>query len=272
MNADRSEAVAAWRRYDDDEQRLTAPISERMLDLAGLAPGQRVLDIASGRGEPALRAAARVAPDGLVVGTDIAADMLAFARARAAAASLGNLSLVVADGQTLAGVAEQAFDAALCRWGFMYFPRPLDALQAARGCLKPGGVLVSALWAEPERVSWWSMPRRVLAQHLTLPPLDADAPGPFRYAAPQQFRDELSRAGFALVAEEAHETAVMESETPQGLIDWSLAFGLAKLLAGQPDSVRLAWERDMRAEAQAHRDADGWYRLGGTTRLVLARA
>ena len=62
-----------WRRYDAVESRLTAPLSERMLDLAGIRPGMRVLDLATGRGEPALRAARRVAPDGFVVGVVVAA-------------------------------------------------------------------------------------------------------------------------------------------------------------------------------------------------------
>ena len=109
-----------WRRYDDDEQRLTAAVSERMLDLAGVRRGQRVLDIATGRGEPALRAAARVGPEGVVVGTDRSDDMLAFARERASRAGIANLTLAVADARTLAGVPGQGFDVALCRWGLMY--------------------------------------------------------------------------------------------------------------------------------------------------------
>ena len=59
-----------WRRYDALESRLTAGLSERMLELAGLSPGQCVLDLASGRGEPALRAAARVGPHGHVLGVE----------------------------------------------------------------------------------------------------------------------------------------------------------------------------------------------------------
>jgi len=70
-----------WRRYDGIESRLTAPLSERMLDLAGIRPGMRVLDLATGRGEPALRAARRVAPDGFVVGVELADGVLEMARA-----------------------------------------------------------------------------------------------------------------------------------------------------------------------------------------------
>jgi SAM-dependent methyltransferase len=264
--------VDTWRRYDDDEQRLSAPVSERMLDLAGVRPGARVLDIATGRGEPAVRAAARVAPDGLVVGTDVSADMLAFARTRADEAGVTTLQLRVADGETLAAVDERGFDAALCRWGLMYFERPAEALAAVRLRLREGGRLVLALWAEPARVPWWSWPREVLARHVPLPPVDPTVPGPLRFAEPASLHAMLDAAGLAPEREEEIVTPVMESATIDGLIDWCLTFGLARLLAGQPETVRAAWRADMAAAAARWRDADGRYRLGGLTRLVVARA
>ena len=66
------------------EARLTAPLSERMLALAKLGPGMRVLDLATGRGEPAISAAHRVGPTGAVFGVDLSAAMLEIARERAA--------------------------------------------------------------------------------------------------------------------------------------------------------------------------------------------
>jgi len=75
-----------WRLYDADEQRLTAALSERMLDLAGVAAGTRVLDLATGRGEPAVRAAHRVGVTGEVLGVDVAEAMLRRAQAGADAA------------------------------------------------------------------------------------------------------------------------------------------------------------------------------------------
>lgn len=267
-----SRQVAAWQRYDEDEQRLSAHVSERMLDLAGLRARTRVLDIATGRGEPAIRAAERVAPDGCVVGTDASAAMLDFARARADRAAIGNLTLIATDGAQLQGLPEQPFDVALCRWGFMYFERPVAALKAVRSHLVPTGVLVSALWSGPERASWWSWPRRILARHAAQPQTALTTPGPFRYAASAAFRQDLQEAGFSVEHEESLHTAVMGSPTPQGLIDWCMTFGLAQALSGQPESVRQAWTRGMQAEAAHHRDADGMYRLGGVTRLVVARA
>ena len=266
-----STELEVWRRYDDDEQRLTAPVSERMLDLAGLRRGHRVLDIATGRGEPALRAALRVAPDGHVLGTDRSADMLAFARERASRAGIVNLRCEATDAQTLAGVPDQAFDVALCRWGLMYLDDPRAAIAAVRRCLLPGGLFVAAVWVEPARVSYWSMPRDVLARHVALPPVDAAAPGTFHYAAAERLRADLVSTGFVVEHEQEMSTSAMEASTPEGLVAWCLAFGLARLLAAHPPAVRDAWERDMVDAASQWRDADGMVRLGGVTRLVVAR-
>ncbi len=153
----------------------------------------------------------------------------------------------------------------------MFFDRPRDALAAVRRCLKPQGRLVAAVWAEPAQVGWWSLPREVLRRHAPLPVIDPTAPGPFRYASPPALQADLTHAGFTVEHEEVMKTPVMESTTPEGLIGWCLAFGLSRALAPQPVSVREAWRRDMLAEADRVRDADGCYRLGGATRLVVAR-
>lgn len=271
-------AAEVWQRYDDDEQRLSAHVSERMLDLAALRPGQRVLDIASGRGEPAIRAARRVSPEGFVVGTDTSAEMLSMARARATREAVTDLSFVVTSGETLAGIPDGVFDAGLCRWGFMFFAHPRDAMVAVRRRLKVGAALVSAVWTSPEQVSWWSMPRDLLARQLPTRPVDQpDPPDPhrqrlFRYAVASTFRDDLEASGFQVEFEEERYTSVMESPAAEGLVEWCLAFGMARALNDQAPSVRAAWTRDAAVEAERYREADGWYRLGGTTRIVLARA
>jgi ubiquinone/menaquinone biosynthesis C-methylase UbiE len=241
-----------------------------MLDLAGTCRGQRVLDIATGRGEPALRAAARVAPEGVVVGTDRSSDMLEFARKRAAEMGIANLTLEATNAETLEAVPEGNFDIALCRWGLMYFDHPRRALAALRRRLAPGGVFVAAVWAEPARVPYWSMPRDVLARHAPVPPVYTVASGTFHYAPAERLREDLASAGFSIAHEEELSTPVMEAATPGGLIEWCLAFGLARMLATHPPSVRDAWLQDMAVEAARHRDTDGMYRLGGVTRVVAA--
>lgn len=69
-----------WNEWSEFNDRADRHISERLVELAGVQPGSRVLDIAAGYGEPALTAARKVGPDGRVVATDIFAEMLAFGR------------------------------------------------------------------------------------------------------------------------------------------------------------------------------------------------
>lgn len=262
--------VEAWRRYDGDERRLTAHVTARMIDLAELDAGSCVLDLATGRGEPALTAAAAVAPSGVVVGTDVSAAMLDFARERAARQSASNLQLFEAAAERLDGVPDQRFDATLCRWGLMFFDRPGQAMDAARRRMKKGAPLVAAVWAEPHQVPWWTLPRAVLARHVLQP--STETRGLFRYASADVLRADLDEHGFDVDHEEEVHTLLVQSTTPIGLVEWCLAFGLASVLQSQPETVRQAWMEDMLAEAERYRGADGQCGLGGVTRIVRARA
>lgn len=259
-----------WRRYDADELRLTAPVSERMLDLAGLSPGMHILDLATGRGEPAIRAARRVAPDGRCLGTDVDSAMLRMARERADAEGVKNLDLLETNAETLEGCPTGSFDVVLARWGIMYFADPVAALRSARRALRPGGIFVAAFWAEPEKVSYFTLPRRVLSRWKTPPAIDPEAPGTFRFADPARIVRDYSAAGFSIESMEEMEIPVMEAADGAGLVAWSRAFGLGRLLADLPDAVQKDWEAALIA-ASAPLRIDGFYRLGGVTRLVVAR-
>ncbi|GAA5173840.1 class I SAM-dependent methyltransferase [Niveibacterium umoris] len=261
---------AIWARYDADEARLSAPLSERMLDLAELRPGMQVLDIASGRGEPALRAARRVAPKGRVVGTDCAESMLRMAQARAQREGVRNLELRRLAAESLATLPQASFDAALARWGLMYLEDPVAALKGARHALRPGGLLVVAVWAEPERVPYFSLPREVLARHAPVPPIEIGVQGTFRYAAADALARDLVESGFDLLAQEEVEVDVMEARTPAELVAWTRAFGMGRLLNTLPQTVQRAWAADLVAMAPSLRKG-GVMRLGGVTRIVVAR-
>lgn len=253
------------------EARLTAPLSARMLELARVASGLRVLDLATGRGEPAIAAARRVAPGGTVIGVDPAADMLAMARERATREGVTNLELVVGDAANLEHLAPGRFDAVLARWGLMYLQAPRDALTGACRALVPGGRLVAAVWAEPARVSYVSLPRLALARHAPTPPLDGAPAGPdtFYYAEPSRLQRDLEATGFTVEHVEEHDLAVMEAATPEALVDWVRAFGMARLVDHLPVATQRAWEADVIAAAEPLRQ-DGLYRLGGVTRVVVA--
>lgn len=261
-----------WRRYDEAESRLTASVSERMLDLAGLAPGMRVLDLATGRGEPAVRAALRVGPMGHVLGVDPSESLLQMAREKAALAGLSNLELRAVGAESLEGVAAAGhFDAATVRWGLMYMASPASALASAHRALKPDGVLCAAVWAEPERVPYFTLPRRLLERYRPVPPVDFDAPGTFRHADPGQIDRDFGEAGFAIEHIEEMDIPVLEAETGAELVAWVRALGLTRLLSELPDDDQRRWEEDLVREVEPLRRGGVMY-LGGVTRIVVARA
>lgn len=259
-----------WRRYDAVEARLTAPVSERMLDLAGLEPGMHMLDLATGRGEPALRAARRVAPNGRVMAIEPSTEILAMARERAAREGLMNLDWRVAPAESPGDLPEAHYHAATARWGLMYMTDPVAALRHVRRALRADGVLVAALWAEPERVPYFTLPRRLLERYRPLPALDFEAPGTFRLAHLGRIERDLEEAGFALDRVEEMEIPVFEAETAAEVVDWARAFGLSRLLSDLPEEAQRGWERDF-AQALKPTRTDGMLRLGGVTRLVAAR-
>ncbi len=263
-------AEEIWRRYDAMESRLSAPLSERMLDLLGLQPGMRVLDLASGRGEPALRAARRVGPAGLVLGVDVSEPLLNLARAKAEVEGLGNVDFRAVPAESLDGVPLAHFHATTVRWGLMYLDAPVVALVAARRALLPGHPLVAGLWAEPERVPYFTLPRQLLERYRTLPALDPEVPGTFRYADLSRIERDFHQAGFTLAHVEEMDVPVVEAEDPMDVVAWARALGLTRLLNGLPDGVQRAWEEAFVAALERGRSA-GLVRLGGVTRIVLAR-
>jgi SAM-dependent methyltransferase len=258
-----------WREYDETELRLTALLSERMMDLARLGPGMRVLDLATGRGEPAVRAARRVAPGGMVVGVDVSKAMLRMARERADREGIANLELVATDAETLLGVEATLFDATVARWGLMYLDSPVAALESARRAMVSGGLLVAAVWAEPERVPYYTLPRFVLERYRAVPPIDPEAPGTFRYADLGRLQRDFAAAGFAIEHIEEIDVEVMEAATDVELIAWTRAFGLTRLLDDLPAEAQREWEADLVRMAEPLR-VNGYIRLGGVTRIVVA--
>ena len=260
-----------WRRYDAIEARLTAPLSDRMLDLAGVQPGMHVLDLATGRGEPALRAAARVGSQGSVLGVDLSEAMLRMAREIADRDGLRNLDLREGNAESLDDIPGNHFHVATVRWGLMYMKAPVAALSMARRALVPEGVLVAALWAEPERASFFTMPRRLLERYRSVPPLDPEAPGMFRYADLERVARDFSRAGFTLDHVEDMEVPVFEAETGEEVVAWvrGLVWGMGRLLGDLRENEQRAWEQDLVAEVERTRTGS-LIRLGGVTRLVRA--
>ncbi len=143
-------AAEGWRRRDALLRKGAAPVTDRMLDLSGIISGSRLLDIASGTGEPAITAAQIVGEFGKVIGADLVDEMLVVAREKITSMNLNNIEFHCIDAESL-DYPSASFDAVTIRWGLMFMPQPQDCLAAAHKALKQNGRISLACWAAPEK-------------------------------------------------------------------------------------------------------------------------
>jgi len=129
------------------------PATQRVLERAAMAPGERVLDTACGTGVLAIAAAGRVGSNGSVVGTDISEKMVAAARAAASALGLANCRFVRSDAEQPPDFGIE-FHAGLCGLGLMYMPDPERAIAALARQLLPKGRVVVSVWGRRDRCGW----------------------------------------------------------------------------------------------------------------------
>lgn len=259
-----------WRKYDSVEQRLSAHLTERMLELGKLRQGMHVLDLATGRGDPAIPAAKRVFPGGNVVGVDIDRSVLQIAREKANREGVSNLELIVSDVETIEGIPQRVFDVALARWGFMYVQRPIHAMRTVRRALAADGILVAAVWIDPDQASFFNLPRAALSNIAPSQLIDNDDRGTFYYSDLGRLTRDLEAAEFEVKHTETLKVDVIEVTSDDELIAWAQAFGMSRLLQGLSSCEQLAWESELISAAEPYRTAEGNIRLGGLSRIVVA--
>ncbi len=199
MEWESREAAEAWRQMRARDGGVFSAATERMLDLASVGAGDRVLDVAAGTGEQTLAAARRVGPAGSVLATDISASMLAVAADVLRQEGWSNVATLVADAQRL-DLGPDAFDAAISRFGIMLIPAHQEALSAIRRALKPGARLAVMVWSTAERNPFFALPLGILQAHGLLPPPEPGRPGPFALGTYEVLEEVFRRAEFRDVA------------------------------------------------------------------------
>lgn len=256
-----STAAPAWKNWWQRIEPMLQPVSDRMMDLAGIRPGQQVLDVATGIGEPAVTAARRVGPAGRVIATDIAPQMLAIGRRRVTELALDNIDFREMDAEALE-LPESSFDAILCRFGLMFLPNLQMALERMCELLVPGGRLSAAVWGSPQKVPFASVPVAVALRELHAPAPPSGLPGPFRLADVDELKQLFKQAGFSHIYTEAM-TLTFEWFSPDEFVSFhqEVLTQLNALLARHPiERQAEVW--------QAIAEAAGQYRTPAGTLLM----
>jgi ubiquinone/menaquinone biosynthesis C-methylase UbiE len=193
----RDEAAAEYDRAFAHVSRHFLPF---LLRAAGVAPGMRVLDIATGTGLAAEEALKVVGPSGRLVAADLSASMVEQARQRLGRAP--NITFAVEDGQALS-LGQGTFDALICSLGLMFFPDPARGLSEFLRVLRPGGRAAASVLTVPER-SYNGRINTIIAKHM--PSISEATARTFSLGDAAHLRQLLEAAGFRNIeiSREAH--------------------------------------------------------------------
>lgn len=208
-----AQLAPTWIELEDRLELVGGPPGRAAMDRLNLAAGQRVVDLGCGTGQTTLELASRVAPDGEVLGVDIADEMLAHARARAAGLGITNVDFIHADVQ-VHNLGQGRFDAAYSRFGVMFFADPVAAFANIHKALRPGGLLSFVSWQSVFDNEWMLIPGAAVASVTgSLPQMpDPEEPGPFSLADPHRIRSVLGAARFQRVEVTPHNDLVVTTE------------------------------------------------------------
>ena len=238
-------AAAGWQTWWETIERTAHKVSNKLVELAEIQPGDRVLDIATGIGEPAITAARKVMPNGKVVATDISPKMLAIAKTRAKSLGVdGIMEFRESDGERIdLSSSTTKFDAILSRWGLMFFPNLSAALVSFRELLVTNGRLSAAVWSSPSKVPWLDLAFSTVSKQINAPAPSPGTPGPFALADIDVLKQYFSQAGFKDIKTSTFQIT-LELDSPESYtkLHQQTATRIHAMLANQTEEVKKeAW-------------------------------
>ncbi|MEY9872317.1 ubiquinone/menaquinone biosynthesis C-methylase UbiE [Streptacidiphilus sp. MAP12-33] len=244
----------------------------RLVQHAGVRPGDRVLDLGCGRGAVLFAAAEAVGPDGYVAGLDLSPGMAHATAADIARQGLRNVTARVGDAED-PGFPAGSFEAVLA--GLMMFitPDPAAVLHAAHHILVPGGRFAMSSWG-PVSDPRWTRPLDAALAYLE-EPLPASSPrqgargGHPAFDTPESIAELLRACGFGQVRTVAETSVhVIESGDAWWRSQWST--GRRAWLEKIPHARRDAAKSAALTALDELRDPDGVLRSETHLRFTVA--
>ncbi len=215
---DSSSRVQASQRWRQPSSAMGRHLTEAIVAEARVSPGMRVLDVASGTGEPAISIATLLQGSGEVVATDVSANPLQVGEQRARQRGLANIHFLQADVHHLP-FADSEFDRVTCRLGVMFFADPPCAFRQIHRVLKPAGRASMLAWGPMEQPYFDTTLGTILrlVPTLSLPPAGALM---FRFGRKGALTAALRAAGFSQVEERFADLPWNWPDTPGQLWDY----------------------------------------------------
>ncbi|MEV5878351.1 methyltransferase domain-containing protein [Streptomyces sp. NPDC052101] len=258
-----------WARNQDRWNAVNEGFNKPLLDAADIAEDHRTLDLGCGSGQTTRLAALR-APQGRALGLDLSGPMLAEARARAEREGITNASFTQGDAQTHPFEAD-AFDAAISRYGVMFFADPVAAFGNVGRALRPGGHLAFVCPADAA-LNDWVLAMAALRDFLPVGDFGRPGlPGMFSLAAPDRIREVLTAAGFTGITINQTQAYGTWGHGAEDAAEFLLGTGPGRHLMEQADATaRALARRTLTDHLRDHQATDGTVRLRTTSWLVTA--
>ncbi len=262
--------AAGWSAWAPLLETWLGPATERMLDLAQIRVGDRVLDVAAGAGGQGIAAAQRVGPTGTVLATDLSPTILDHATWAAKEAGVDNLSTLELDGERLHELGSGSFDAAISRVGLIYFPDRQRALAGIHHAVRPGGRFATVTYSAAAANGFFSVPVSIVRERAQLAAPAPGQPGPFSLADPDVLARELADAGFGDIEVELVSAPVRLSSAAECARFERESFGALHQMMGAltPAEQDLVWT-EIEHALERYDTEDGFV---GPCELVVAGA
>ena len=250
---------------------MFAPLTSALVAATDIQPGQSLLDVGGGSGEPSLTLSAIVGSSGRVAYTDPAAGMVKAARDEAHRRGLSNITFHQSPAERLP-FPDNTFDVVVGRLSAMFFVDPALALREILRVTKPGGRIAFLVWAGQCVNPFFTVISEVLSQFVPAEPEDEDAPGAFRFARKGKLAQLFRNAGALSVSEQPFPFRI---ENPIDIERfWELRTEMSNTFRGklaQLDSRQMAAVKASAAKAVAEYFTGGQMDFPAQALIVIGR-